>query len=508
MNGVFYTPKPLAELLLKHVVPQLNKVDSLLEPSVGAGVFIEAALNILKKVKITAIDIDLEPVSRLKKQTSHSFICNDFLKEDFFEDKFDLVIGNPPYIAWKNIGEEARAYARVLLSSSGLKMTTLNMWGLFLVRAEQLVTDKGALAFVLPSDIRETIGGNNLLKYLLEKFDRIELVDIPKHFFSEVEQDTILFCAYRNHQYKGLFSGTICSEGKSIVVTEGISLIFSKVGKASLSFPNHEFAEIFSLYEKMPKVGDYCTTSPGIVTAANNFFILPQQKAQQLAVDKKENRIVPKGYVVNGQLNLTERFFADMSESGTPCYLLNLNSVEELPVQVKDYLEVGESLGLHNRYKMQSRDPWYRLPSVWTSECVFFKRTHLFPKLLLNEEKFLVTDAAYRINFIRDACKDSFMYSFYNSFTLLFAEILGRKYAGGVLELTPSEFRKLPLPYTKCSQSDFEFFKTTFNSKETIHDVLKLYDQKTLYTYISTDFRDRVDSSYSKLISKRLQLSS
>jgi hypothetical protein len=39
--------------------------------------------------------------------------------------------------------------------------------------------------------------------------------------------------------------------------------------------------------------------------------------------------------------------------------------------------------------------------------------------------------------------------------TLLFSEIEGRFYGGGVLELTPSEFRSLPLYYLEPTPKDF-----------------------------------------------------
>jgi adenine-specific DNA-methyltransferase len=42
---------------------------------------------------------------------------------------------------------------------------------------------------------------------------------------------------------------------------------------------------------------------------------------------------------------------------------------------------------------------------------------------------------------------NSLIFSFYNTLTLLMSEIEGRYYGGGVLELIPSEFKKLPIPY-------------------------------------------------------------
>lgn len=48
---------------------------------------------------------------------------------------------------------------------------------------------------------------------------------------------------------------------------------------------------------------------------------------------------------------------------------------------------------------------------------------------------------------------------------------------GGVLELTPSEFKSLPIPYMKISNSDFDTFVDLFHNKSSIEDVLNFSDE-------------------------------
>ena len=73
-----------------------------------------------------------------------------------------------------------------------------------------------------------------------------------------------------------------------------------------------------------------------------------------------------------------------------------------------------------------------------------------------------------------DIC--SLIFSFYNSVTLAFSEIHGRYYGGGVLELTPSEFKSLPIPYIKINSDEFNEFVDIFNKKTSIEDVLSFSD--------------------------------
>lgn len=65
-------------------------------------------------------------------------------------------------------------------------------------------------------------------------------------------------------------------------------------------------------------------------------------------------------------------------------------------------------------------------------------------------------------------------YSFYNSLTLLFAETNGRFYGGGVLELSPKEFRGLPLVYHEPTDEEFAEFVEAHESAD--GDIISVLD--------------------------------
>jgi hypothetical protein len=72
------------------------------------------------------------------------------------------------------------------------------------------------------------------------------------------------------------------------------------------------------------------------------------------------------------------------------------------------------------------------------------KRSHNYPRLILNTAGAYTTDTAYRISSQIDPKK--LVYCFINSLTALTAEMEGRHYGGGVLEMVPSEIEKLLIP--------------------------------------------------------------
>jgi adenine-specific DNA-methyltransferase len=172
------------------------------------------------------------------------------------------------------------------------------------------------------------------------------------------------------------------------------------------------------------------------------------------------------------------------------------------------YLALGANREIPKRYKCLQRNNWYVVPNVSTvPSAFFFKRSHLYPKLLKNNSDAFVTDSAYKIEMKKEYDVNSFIYSFYNSLTLLFAEIEGRYYGGGVLELTPSEFKKIPIPYSSISEIEFKKFTTQFENKENIDDVLRENDYKILHSTLGLNLSDirKVEEIRGKLIVKRMR---
>jgi hypothetical protein len=76
------------------------------------------------------------------------------------------------------------------------------------------------------------------------------------------------------------------------------------------------------------------------------------------------------------------------------------------------------------------------------------KRSNLFHRVILNEAEVVTTDTIYRgrMHAAYDGRAQDLVAGFHNSLTLLLAELEGRTYGGGVLELVPSEISRLAVP--------------------------------------------------------------
>jgi len=163
---------------------------------------------------------------------------------------------------------------------------------------------------------------------------------------------------------------------------------------------------------------------------------------------------------------------------------------------------------LPKRHKCGIRKNWYVIPNISKKpDAFFFKRSHLYPKLLKNNSNAFVTDSAYKVGMRNGYDLNSFIYSFYNTLTLLLSELEGRYYGGGVLELIPSEFKKLPIPYNEISNTQFDNFTTNFENKSDIEQILIQNDLNILHPTLGINNEDllRLTEIRNKLKRKRLR---
>ena len=260
----------------------------------------------------------------------------------------------------------------------------------------------------------------------------------------------------------------------------------------------------------MNPISFYCDSKPGIVTAANHFFIVDKNTEEKYGLSAYTQPIIQKGFFVNGSVVFGKEDYNQLLSDGKPAKVLCFKNEDKTCInkQVNSYLKLGEDAEIPKRYKCRIRENWFVIPNISTPpNGFFFKRCHHYPKLLKNEANVLVTDSAYKINMNGEHNINHLIYSFYNSLTLVFSELEGRYYGGGVLELTPMEFKKLPMPILATTDKEFESFAKSFEKKSRIDDILSKNDFYILNTTIGLNAGEvkRIQEIRAKLIQKRMR---
>ncbi|MEN0049578.1 MAG: N-6 DNA methylase, partial [Bacteroidota bacterium] len=145
LRGGFYTPEPIASFILKWGINGCTDYN-ILEPSCGDGVFLEQLRkNKLKYHSITAIELDEEEAAKAKSiQLKNCKVLNkDFHTYcNWTSDKYDLIIGNPPYIRYQFFDKYQQIEASDIFTKAGLKYSKLtNAWVSFVVGSSLLLKE-------------------------------------------------------------------------------------------------------------------------------------------------------------------------------------------------------------------------------------------------------------------------------------------------------------------------------------------------------------------------------
>lgn len=520
-SGSYYTPAALADFLLSKALRHVEALQPLdvLEPSCGDGAILSAIerSGCHQRFSIDAIEVNKAAIKKAKNLIggcgSATFYNADFLSFTP-RQKYQLAIGNPPYIRRKLLKDKQRTYCRKIHTEAHLSDRAINnIWTAFLIKSAQHLTSDGVLALVLPSELLQVKFAQEVQTFLKNHFARIEIYTFKEIVFDTLGQDIVALVACRKSSEPGVYFGQV--DNLSNAVTSPPTLIRSKSVETSdmkwsgYILSDSDSAFLLEIASRIKPISNYCNSCAGIVTAANDFFVLSKKKRRQYALARFCKPIVQRGQFVNGSVVFDSTAFGKILKDGKPCFLLDFTGkkLKDLNKGALRYLDCGRKASIHKRFKCVQRNRWYDVPSVWSSHAFFFKRCHLYPKLLLNTMNVLVTDAAYRVTVKREFSVSSLVFSFYNSLTLAMAELKGRFYGGGVLELTPNEFKSLPIPYMEISESDFVDFQKRFNLAGNIQKTLDGNDEAILRRVLKLMPEEirRLQEIRKKLVERRIR---
>ena len=99
--------------------------------------------------------------------------------------------------------------------------------------------------------------------------------------------------------------------------------------------------------------------------------------------------------------------------------------------------------------------------------------------MVFNKVQAYTTDTTYRVKH-KKFNEATLVGSFINSITALSAEVEGRHYGGGVLELVPSEIRKLLIPIQRFDQKELYKLNSLIQNGIQSEELLSQQDEKVL----------------------------
>ena len=450
VRGGYYTPAAVARFLARWVRAAGPKI---LEPSCGDG----AILRELAALSVRARGVELVAAEAAK---ARGYAPVD--TENLFTwlrgsepGGWDAVAGNPPYIRFGNWASEQREPALELMRRSGLRPTRLtNAWVPFVVASTVLTRDGGRVGLVLPAELLQVTYAAQLREFLLSRFAEITLVTFGRLVFDGILQEVVLFCGVvgtgpaRIRTVNLADADALAHADLNVPFAPALLHESEKWTKYFLRPDQIQLLRTLKRCDTMTSLGRVADVDVGIVTGRNSFFTFTDAQAEALGVTPHCVPLVSRSTQLSGLVYDSDCRATDIA-AGHRTWLLNAPPSPTDPALLA-HIDAGEAAGVHAGYKCSIRTPWWSTPSLWFPDLFMLRQIHRAPRLTVNAAAATSTDTVHRVRVKPDfkprVAPGALATVFHNSATFAFAEIMGRSYGGGILELEPGEAEQLPIP--------------------------------------------------------------
>lgn len=467
LRGGYYTPADLAAFLVRWV----SEIEprKILEPSCGDGAFFSAmhSAGDCRHAEVLSFELDRAEARKARRTLATAGLAGTVSTQDFLgwaagriaarEQPFDAAVGNPPFVRYQYLPADfqERSERVFALLDCGFTRHT-NAWVPFILAALALLRPGGRLAMVVPAEIIHVMHAQSLRAYLGRECRRLTIVDPEEIWFSGTLQGAVLLLAekrraaddraegvgilrVRDREFlarppREVFARPAAINGKTIA---------GKWTRALLDRGTRALVDALETHEQIHRFDEIASVDVGIVTGANKFFLVDDDTVERFGLQRYAHPMFGRSEHCPGIVYDRNQHRAN-ARIGNPTNFLWFEADAGADPAVRAYIRTGERQDLHRRYKCRIRSPWFTVPSVYATEIGMLKRAHHLPRLILNHAGAYTTDTAYRIRARVNAA--ALVGSFLNPLTALSAELEGRHYGGGVLELVPSEIERLLVP--------------------------------------------------------------
>ncbi|MBI9038025.1 MAG: N-6 DNA methylase [Bacteroidales bacterium] len=318
--GQYFTPEIIANFMVN--LANINSNSDILESSSGKGIFLEL-LTRKEYNNLYAYELDITLIPNKFKE----IVKNESFVSAKIDKKFDLIIGNPPYIRWKNLETELKQ-----------ELATNHLWNkhfnslcdysyIFILKSIEHLKENGELIFITPEYWLNTTHSQTLRNYMLQNgyFEEIyHFNETP--IFDNVTVSIIIFKFIKSKNKKPFLSLTKYYSNKKLTSSilqdlqkkketefaeyieisqfkenENWLLTSNDIKKEMLYFENKckvnggSEQTLFSTEVKHVTIGDICDIGNGLVSGLDKAFQLngevltEKEKEYQLNVIKAKD---------------------------------------------------------------------------------------------------------------------------------------------------------------------------------------------------------------------------
>lgn len=473
--GAFYTPEAMATKMVEWAIRSPD--DLVMDPSFGGLVFLEAAQRRLAQLgapapdeRLFGADLDDEAHRAASEHPGLSIAAASLVEGDFFAlepggalPHVHAVVGNPPYVRSQLSAESGEA-GRAVAKRAGVSLSRMvSLWAPFTVHATDFVAPGGRLALVLPAELLHAQYSVDILNHVQDRFARTALVIFEERVFpGALEEVVLLFADGRGEGVCDHLELVECHTLEDLDVP-ALQRELDKRRKPAPSSRSRNRKLMGELLQPATRelietvaashalatpLGSLASVDIGAVTGANSYFLLADAEYPELARDLLKPAISKAMHVRGATFERSD--WERLLEGGTKCQMFvgRQDSPSTELETIGAYLADGERQGIPDRYKCRVRSPWWSVPLPRHGApdlfLTYFASEH--PRMVLNAAAALHTNTVHGVSVRADVEPAGLAASFFNSLSLLSAELVGRSYGGGVLKLEPSEAERVLIP--------------------------------------------------------------
>lgn len=477
LRGGYYTPDKISEFIAGWAIR--TTTDSVLEPSCGDGSFLNAVTTRYRELGATdeqirenILGIELDDAEAKKAaQYGTTVVCKDFFT--YYQEKiegqtqFDVIVGNPPFIRYQHFTEEYRKIAFALMNKHGFQPNRLtNIWLPFLVLSCKALKPTGRVGMVIPAELFQVDYAAEARQFLSMFFDKLTLVTFKRLVFDDIQQEVILLLGERGCDKHGIRvvelndMTDLIAQGQACLENTELKELDHSRDKWVKYYLSNEELELLKRLNSDPRISnatDLFEVNVGLVSGENDFFIMNRATVDEFNLQRSVIPIISRSEQLKG-VQLTNEDYSNLIELGKKVFFFAPGNKEfdALTDEEKVYIQWGEEKGFNKNYKCRIRPKWYHVPQTWCADAFLIRQAHLYPRMILNNRKALVTDTLHKIRFLEGIDGKQVTAAFLNTYTFSLSETLGRSYGGGVLTFEPGEVRRIRIPMQTASQLDLQ----------------------------------------------------
>lgn len=184
-NGIYFTPPNTVRQNITYIEPYMKNIKNILEPSCGSCEYILALHERFPDTIINGIEYNqviYDEIKHISNEKIH-ISNNDFLKFTHIE-KYDLIIGNPPYYVLKK-DDVNTEYYKYFDGRPNIFIT-------FILKSIELLNDKGIISFVLPKSFLNCLYYDKTRNFINKSMTILNILECNDKYI-ETQQDTIIF---------------------------------------------------------------------------------------------------------------------------------------------------------------------------------------------------------------------------------------------------------------------------------------------------------------------------